>query len=62
MKKNADKKIKESDEKYWGKENTFADVFSIVLVVLFGVCAFAFIAIGIGSKIKSNKKEGVKVW
>ena len=62
LKKNAHEKIKESDEKYWGKENTFANVFSIVLVVLFGVCAFVFIALGIGSKFKSDTmKEGVKV-
>ena len=62
LKKNAHEKIKESDEKYWGKENTFADVFSIVLVVLFGVCAFVFITLGIGSKFKSDTmKEGVKV-
>ena len=63
LKKNAHEKIKESDEKYWGKENTFDDVFSIVLVVLFGVCAFVFIALGIGSKFKGETmKEGVKLW
>ena len=62
LKKNAHEKIKESDEKYWGKETTFSDVLSIVLVVLFGVCAFVFIALGIGSKFKSDTmKEGVKV-
>ena len=61
LKKNAHEKIRESDEKYWGKENTFADVFSIVLVVLFGVCAFVFIALGIGSKFKGDMKEGVKL-
>ena len=63
LEKNAHEKIKESDEKYWGKEITFSDVLSIVLVVLFGVCAFAFIALGIGSKFKSETlKEGVNVW
>ena len=63
LKKNAHEKIKESDEKYWGKENSFADVLSIILAVLFGVCAFVFIAIGIGSKFKGDTmKEGVKVW
>ena len=62
LKKNTDKKIKESDDKYWGKETTFSDVLSIVLAVLFGVCAFVFIALGIGSKFKSDTmKEGVKV-
>ena len=62
LKKNAHEKIKESDDKYWGKETTFSDVLTIVLVVLFGVCAFAFIALGIGSKFKSDTmKEGVKV-
>ena len=62
LKKNAHEKIKESDEKYWGKENTFGDVLSIILVVLFGVCAFVFIALGIGSKFKSDTmKEGVKL-
>ena len=59
LNKNADKKIKESDEKYWGKETTFADVLSVVLVVLFGVCAFAFIALGIGSKFKSDTLKEV---
>ena len=59
LKKNAHEKIKESDEKYWGKENTFADIFSIVLVVLFGVCAFVFIAIGIGSKFKGDTLKEV---
>ena len=59
LKKNAHEKIKESDEKYWGKENTFADIFSIVLVVLFGVCAFVFIALGIGSKFKSDTMKEV---
>ena len=62
LEKNAHEKIKKSDEKYWGKETTFADVLSVILVVLFGVCAFAFIALGIGSKFKSDMKEGVKVW
>ena len=62
LRKNADQKIKESDDKYWGKETTFSDVLSIVLVVLFGVCAFVFIALGIGSKFKSETmKEGVKL-
>ena len=62
LRKNADEKIKESDEKYWGKETTFSDVLSIVLAVLFGVCAFVFIALGIGSKFKGETmKEGVKV-
>ena len=61
LEKNAHEKIKKSDEKYWGKETTFSDVLSIVLVVLFGVCAFAFIALGIGSKFKSETmKEGIK--
>ena len=62
LKKNAHEKIKESDEKYWGKETTFSDIFSIVLVVLFGVCSFVFIALGIGSKFKGETmKEGVKI-
>ena len=60
LKKNAHEKIKESDEKYWGKETTFSNVLSIVLAVLFGVCAFVFIALGIGSKFKSER--GVKLW
>ena len=59
LKKNAHEKIKESDEKYWGKETTFSDVFSIVLVVLFGVCSFVFIALGIGSKFKSDTMKEV---
>ena len=63
LKKNAHEKIKESDDKYWGKETTFSSVLNIVLVVLFGVCAFVFIAVGIGSKFKSETmKEGVKLW
>ena len=53
LRKNADEKIKESDEKYWGKEITFSNVLSIVLAVLFGVCAFVFIALCIGSKFKN---------
>ena len=61
LKKDAHEKIKESDEKYWGKENTFGDVLSIVLAVLFGVCAFVFIALGIGSKFKGEMERGVKV-
>ena len=61
LKKNAHEKIKESDDKYWGKENTFGDVLSIILVVLFGACAFVFIALGIGSKFKGDMKEGVKI-
>ena len=63
LEKNAHEKIKKSDEKYWGKETTFGDVLSVILVVLFGVCAFAFIALGIGSKFKGETmEEGVKVW
>ena len=62
LKKNAHEKIKESDEKYWGKETTFSDIFSIVLVVLLGISAFVFIALGIGSKFKGETmKEGVKL-
>ena len=61
LEKNAHEKIKESDDKYWGKEITFSDVLSIILVVLFGVCAFAFIALGIGSKFKNDMKEGINV-
>ena len=62
LQKNADQKIKESDEKYWGKEITFNDVLTVVLVVLGGICAFVFIALGIGSKFKGNTmKEGVKI-
>ena len=57
LEKNAHEKIKESDEKYWGKEITFSDVLTVVLVVLGGICAFVFIALGIGSKFKSDKKE-----
>ena len=63
LQKNADQKIKESDEKYWGKEITFSDVLTVVLVVLGGICAFVFIALGIGSKFKGDTmKEGVKIW
>ena len=62
LRKNADEVVKKSDEKYWGKEWSFSDVLSIVLVVLFGICAFVFIAIGIGSKFKGETmKEGVKI-
>ena len=62
LKKNAHEKIKESDEKYWGKETTFSDIFSIILVVLLAVTAFVFIALGIGSKFKGETmKEGVKL-
>ena len=61
LEKNADQKIKESDGKYWGKEITFSDVLTVVLVVLGGICAFVFIALGIGSKFKNDMKEGVKV-
>ena len=62
LEKNAHKKIKESDEKYWGKEITFSDVLTVVLVVLGGICAFVFIALGIGSKFKGDTmKEGVKI-
>lgn len=62
LKKSAHEKIKESDEKYWGKETTFSDVLSIVLVALLGVTAFVFIALGIGSKFKGETmKEGVKL-
>ena len=61
LQKNADQKIKESDEKYWGKEITFNDVLTVILVVLGGICAFVFIALGIGSKFKSDTmKEGGK--
>ena len=63
LEKNAHEKIKESDEKYWGKEITFSDVLTVVLVVLGGICAFVFIALGIGSKFKGETmKEGVKIW
>ena len=63
LQKDAKQKIKESDEKYWGKETTFSDVLSIVLVVLLGITAFVFISLGIGSKFKGDAmKEGVKIW
>ena len=59
LQKNADQKIKESDEKYWGKEWTFADVLSIVLTVLFGVCGFVFIALGVGVNVSRETMKGV---
>ena len=59
LKKNAHEKIKESDEKYWGKENTFTDVLSIVLAVLFGVCGFVFIALGVGVNVSRETMKGV---
>ena len=59
LQKNADQKIKESDEKYWGKEINFSDVLTVVLVVLGGICAFVFIALGIGSKFKGDTMKEV---
>lgn len=62
MKKKANKIVKESDEEYWGKETTFADILTPVLVVLFGICAFVFITAGIGINVsRETIKRGVKV-
>ena len=59
LKKDAKQKIKESDEKYWGKEWSFADVLTIVLSVLFGVCGFVFIALGVGVNVSRETMKGV---
>ena len=59
LQKNANEKIKESDEKYWGKEWTFADVLSIVLTVLIGVAGFVFICIGVGVNVSRETMKGV---
>ena len=62
MKKKATEIVKESDEEYWGKETTFADILTPVLVVLFGICAFVFITAGIGINIpRETIKRGVKL-
>ena len=62
MKKKATEIVKESDEEYWGKETTFADILTPVLVVLFGICAFVFITAGIGINVsRETIKRGVKV-
>lgn len=57
LNKSAKDVVEESDEKYWGKQTTFKDVLTPILVILFGVCAFVFIMLGIGV----NVKRGVKV-
>ena len=62
MKKKATEIVKESDEEYWGKETTFADILTPVLVVLFGICAFVFITAGIGINVsRETIKRGVKL-
>lgn len=62
MKKKANEIVKKSDEKYWGKETTFADILTPVLVVLFGICAFVFITAGIGINVSHETiKRGVKL-
>ena len=62
MKKKATEIVKESDEEYWGKETTFADILTPVLVVLFGICAFVFITAGIGINVsRETTKRGVKL-
>ena len=52
LKKKADEKIKESDEKYWGKEITFTDVLTVVITILFGIASFVFIALALNVKVK----------
>ena len=52
LKKKADEKIKESDEKYWGKETTFTDVLTVVITILFGIASFVFIALALNVKVK----------
>ena len=62
MKKKANEIVKKSDEEYWGKETTFADILTPVLVVLFGICAFVFITTGIGINVsRETIKRGVKL-
>ena len=62
MKKKATEIVNESDEEYWGKETTFKDVLTPVIVVLFGVCAFVFITAGIGINVsRETIKRGVKL-
>lgn len=62
MKKKANEIVKKSDEEYWGKETTFADILTPVLVVLFGICAFVFITAGIGINVsRETIKRGVKL-
>ena len=62
LNKKADEKIKESDEKYWGKEITFTDVLTVVITILFGIASFVFIALALNVKVKvktdtNNRKE-----
>lgn len=52
LKKKADEKVKESDEKYWGKEITFTDVLTVVITILFGIASFVFIALALNVKVK----------
>ena len=52
LKKKADEKIKESDEKYWGKEISFNDVLTVVITILFGIASFVFIALALNVKVK----------
>lgn len=62
MKKKATEIVEKSDEEYWGKETTFKDVLTPVIVVLFGVCAFVFITAGIGINVShETTKRGVKL-
>ena len=62
MKKKATEIVKESDKEYWGKETTFADILTPVLVILFGICAFVFITAGIGINVsRETIKRGVKL-
>ena len=62
MKKKANEIVKKSDEEYWGKETTFKDILTPVIVVLFGVCAFIFITAGIGINVsRETIKRGVKL-
>ena len=62
MKKKANQIVEKSDEEYWGKETTFKDILTPVIVVLFGVCAFVFITAGIGINVsRETIKRGVKL-
>ena len=60
LKKKADEKIKESDEKYWGKEITFTDVLTVVITILFGIASFVFIALALNVKVKTDTNDRIE--
>lgn len=59
LKENADKVVKDSDEKYWGSDESFTSkIVKTIILILLTIGGITFIALSIGQSTGINKKVG----